>query len=224
MMARSDEATSARGSDRSKPPYETLRDAIVDGTLAPGASLVESALATWCGVSRTPIREALGRLEQDGLVHRAESGLVVRERSPEEILDIYQVRIVVESTAAQEAARRRTEFDCLRLEKALRTGEEAEATDGVARARLNREFHRVVWLASHNEALIDLLHRLSLHLVRYPATTLAHPGRWEEGLKQHREMADAIVSGDQERAAEISKQHFARARDIRLEMWQQDLT
>ena len=73
-------------------PYDMLKRAILSGGLAPGQSLVETSLAEWCGVSRTPIREALTRLEQDGLVHHYDGGLVVRVRSPEEILDIYETR------------------------------------------------------------------------------------------------------------------------------------
>ena len=69
-------------------PYERLRQAIIEGDLRPGDQLVEVALAKWCQVSRTPIREALSRLEQDGLVARSDRGLVVLSRSAEEILDI----------------------------------------------------------------------------------------------------------------------------------------
>src|SRR5690606_26282547 len=82
-------------------PYDKIRDAIVSGELAGGTPLTESSLAAWCGVSRTPIREALLRLEQDGLIVRTERGPVVRSRSPEEILDIYEVRIALEATAAR---------------------------------------------------------------------------------------------------------------------------
>src|ERR1700754_1808293 len=87
--------------DRQPTPYERLKQAILDGELVPGQQLVEISLAQWCQVSRTPIREALSRLEQDGLALRTDRGLVVRERSPEEILDIYDTRIVLEAMAAR---------------------------------------------------------------------------------------------------------------------------
>ena len=91
--------------------YERLKNAIITGELGPGTHLVESSLARLCQVSRTPVREALTRLEQDGLVHQGARGLVVRERSPEEILDIYETRIVLEATAARLAAERHTALD-----------------------------------------------------------------------------------------------------------------
>lgn len=204
-------------------PYEKIKAAILDGTLAPGAPLVESSVAEWCGVSRTPVREALTRLEQDGLVTRGDRGLVVRERSPEEILDIYDVRIVLEETAARLAAERHTAFDLIRLERLLRTGEEIDQSDPVALAESNREFHRAVWQAGRNESLMDLLSRLNSHLVRYPITTLTYPGRWHQALAEHRQLVEAISKRDSAMAAEIARQHLTEARDIRLRLWEQDL-
>lgn len=207
---------------RRRPTYERIRDAIVDGRIEPGTKLVESTVAEWCGVSRTPVREALTRLEQDGLVERSDSGLVVRERSPEEILDLYETRIVLEVVAARVAAERHTSFDRIRLEQLQRAWEQCDPHDGVLLAQRNREFHRGVWLASHNETLLDLLHRLNLHLVRYPATTLSYPGRFEEAAREHAELVEAIARRDVEAAGAITEKHFSRARDIRLELWQQD--
>src|SRR5690606_35558099 len=92
-------------------PYERIKEAIIAGDLAPGQPVVETALAEWCQVGRTPIREALTRLEQDGLLIRTSRGLVVRERSPDVILDIYETRILLEAAAARTAAARRTQLD-----------------------------------------------------------------------------------------------------------------
>ncbi|MGD9988291.1 GntR family transcriptional regulator [Pseudonocardia sp.] len=201
-------------------PYERLRDAIVSGALEPGAQLVESALAEWCGVSRTPVREALSRLEQDGLVRRGERGLVVRERSPEEILDIYEVRIVLEATAARVAAARRTQLDLVRIERLMTALTEVDTSDPAEMARRNREFHKGVWAASHNESLVDLLGRLNMHLIRYPATTLSYKDRWAEALGEHKRLVAAIVAGDATEAGNIAEAHFSRARDIRLRVWE----
>lgn len=202
-------------------PYERLKAAILDGTLAPGSQLVESWAAQWCGVSRTPIREALTRLQQDGLLQRGDRGLVVRERSPEEILDIYEVRIVLETMAAGMAAERHTAFDRRRLQRLLKTTATVKADDSAEMFRANREFHNSVWLATHNEALVDLLTRLNLHLVRYPATTLSFPGRWERALREHAELIDALLQRDAARARLCAESHFTQARDIRLELWDQ---
>jgi len=200
-----------------------IRQAIVDGTFEAGAPLVEGALAEFCQVSRTPIREALTRLEQDGLVLRGPRGLVVRERSPEEILDIYVVRIALEATASQLAAERFTQMDRLRLEKALDACDQADVSDPSDLALKNNQFHRAIWHASHNESLIDLLERLNTHLSRYPETTLAYPGRWEEAIGQHRMIVDAIVARDGQLAHSLTEIHFRRARQIRLQLWGEQL-
>lgn len=202
-----------------RPPYERIRDAIIEGAFEPGEPLVELTIARWCGVSRTPVREALRRLEQDGLVRRGERGLVVRDRSPEEILDIYEARIVLEARAARTAARRRSDFDLIRLEKLLRACEQADPGDAAAIVASNRDFHRGVWASSHNETLRDLLDRLDLHLLRYPATTLATPGRWTEARDQHAAIVASIRAQDGAAAARLAEQHFTEARDIRLAMW-----
>jgi DNA-binding GntR family transcriptional regulator len=201
--------------------YERLKQAIITGELEPGAHLVETALARWCEVSRTPVREALTRLEQDGLVQHGPRGLVVRERSPEEILDIYETRIVLEATAARLAAQRATALDRVRLGHALGLADDVDADDPSALSRANRELHRVIWQSTHNESLIDLLERLDLHLVRFPETTLAFPGRWEEAIAQHREIVAAIAAGDSELASRLATEHFTAAREIRLRLWGQ---
>jgi DNA-binding GntR family transcriptional regulator len=205
--------------DRQPTPYERLKQAIVTGELAPGQQLVETVLAQWCQVSRTPVREALTRLEQDGLVLRTDRGLVVRERSPEEILDIYETRIVLEATAARVAATRRSAIDVITLRRIADGLERLDTVNENAMAGANRDFHRALWRATHNESLIDLLTRLDLHLARYPATTLSQPGRWAEANAEHRAILDAIEAQDLALAADLASGHFAKARDLRLELW-----
>jgi DNA-binding GntR family transcriptional regulator len=205
--------------NRQPTPYERLKQAIVTGELAPGQQLVETVLAQWCQVSRTPVREALTRLEQDGLVLRTDRGLVVRERSPEEILDIYETRIVLEATAARVAATRRSAIDLITLRRIADGLERLDTPDENAMASANRDFHRALWRATHNDSLIDLLTRLDLHLARYPATTLSQPGRWAEANAEHRAILDAIEAQDLALAAELASGHFAKARDLRLELW-----
>lgn len=205
-------------------PYEMLKAGILDGTFEPGSPLVEVQLAEWCGVSRTPVREALTRLEQDGLIQRSDRGYVVKARSPEEIFDIYEVRVVLEALASRTAAERHTRVDLLRLEHALNAWEKATGrSDPSEQQKRNQEFHRAVWAASHSEPLIDLLERLSLHLSRYPATTLTAPGRRESSLEEHRQLLDAIRGRDADGAAELATSHFTTALDIRLAMFEQDV-
>ena len=206
---------------RQTPPYELIKQAILKGELVPGQSLVESVLAATCQVSRTPIREALTRLEQDGLISRSDRGLIVRERSPEEILDIYQARIVLEGTAAAIASERRNEHDVRILRSLVKQTDQVDSGDDDAKVEINRAFHRAVWAASHNDCLLDLLERLDLHLGRYPATTLSFPGRWEEAKQEHVTLVDAVESRDGVKARDTALSHFTKARDIRLQLWYQ---
>ncbi len=208
--------------DRKRSPYERLTQAILTGELLPGQPLIETALADWCQVSRTPIREALTRLQQDGLVVRSDRGLVVRERSPEEILDIYETRIGLEAMASRVAASRRSYLDVMTMRRIADRLDQVDTSHEVAMAAGNREFHRSVWRASHNESLTDLLRRLDLHLARYPSTTLSQPGRWEEGNKEHRAIVEAIDSQDAALAHDLTAAHFTKARDLRLALWAQD--
>src|ERR1700749_32754 len=100
--------TSPRGSIVQPDVYDRLRGEIVTGEFEPGTPLGEEALAQRYGTSRTPVREALRRLEQDGLVESGVRGMRGRARSPEEIQEIYEVRVPLEATVAAAAARRRT--------------------------------------------------------------------------------------------------------------------
>ena len=198
--------------------YERIRDAIVDGTIVPGEIVSENQLAADFGTSRTPVREALHRLEIEALVERLPRGVRVRETSPDEIIDIYDVRITLEGAAARAAAERATELDRRRL-RATQDAMIATGSDSRERAAVNRQFHEAIWAASHSPTLVDLLHRLNVHLVRYPTTTLTGNDRWEAVLREHEELLDAINSRDPLRAREIAEKHMAAAREVRMQMY-----
>jgi DNA-binding GntR family transcriptional regulator len=203
-------------------PYERLKAAILAGDLKPGQPLVETLLAQWCGVSRTPIREALLRLEQDGLVRRSDRGLTVRERSPEEILDIYEARTVLEATVGRVAAERRTDHDVRLLRASVQRGRRVVKDDLPGMVEANQQFHRMLWRACHNESLIDLLERVSLHLARFPETTLAAPGRWRTACREHEQLVDAVEGRRGQDAHDIAMAHFMAARDIRLALFAEE--
>jgi DNA-binding GntR family transcriptional regulator len=198
--------------------YERLRDDIISGVMASGDALGEVAMAERYGTSRTPVREALRRLEQEGLIERGDRGMRVRTQSPEEILDIYDVRVVLETMAARWAAARRTEFDMKRLHAAHKRMLALDGADTRGLVEGNRRFHETLWVASRNSELIDLLRHLNAHLTRYPATTLTWPGRWDAVLAEHTEMIEAIEDRDADRAAAIAESHMGAAREIRLMM------
>ena len=199
--------------------YDRLRKAILSGGFQPGEPVREVQAAELCGVSRTPVREALQRLEQEGLVCWEGAHLIVRRRSPDEILDIYSTRILLEGAVAAFAAERRTDHDLRQLAWALERGGTTSADDVAAMVDVNRAFNRRVWNAAHNESLVDLLERLTLHLLRYPETTLVSPGRWARSQLNHQALRDAIEARDAELARRTAQEHFTQAREIRLALF-----
>lgn len=199
--------------------YEQLRETIVNGHYPAGEPLVETALAAQFSVSRTPIREALRRLEQDGLVERGSRGMHVRSRSPEEILEIYEVRTTLEGAAARAAAERRTPLDLARLDQLHQAMLSASTDNPEDLASANRKFHEMIWSMSHNATLVDLLTRLHAHLIRYRETTLSYPERWDAVLREHQQLVEAIKDGDRERAGKIAEDHMVAARNVRLQMY-----
>lgn len=197
--------------------YDQIRADIVSGDLAPGTALVELTMADRYGTSRTPIREALRRLEQDGLVERADRGMRVRMRSSEEILEIYDVRISLETTAARWAAERRTELDLARLHRSYERMTEIDPKDHAGRAETNQRFHETVWMASHNGTLIDMLRHLNAHLARYPISEMTGD-RWSDALEEHHRLIEAIERRDVAQAAKIAEAHVVASREVRLRM------
>jgi len=202
-------------------PYLMIRNAIIAQELPPKAQLVETALAKKYNVSRTPIREALRRLETEGLVERIGSRMQVREYRPEEMLDLYEVRSFLEEAAAKTAALRHTDMDLMLIERAHQSMMDLKFEEATAAqlAAVNRTFHERIWAASHSAALLDLLDRILVHFIRYPGTTLATPARWNQVLKEHEELVAAIRDRDAERAGKIASAHLEVAKNIRIEMY-----
>jgi len=199
--------------------YNKLREMIITGVLPVGAPLTEPALARQFRVSRTPIREALRRLQQDGLIERGSRRMQVRGLSAEETLEIYDVRIMLETLAARAAAERRTEWDLMKLEQVHASMIAAIPDDPYRLVRYNRTFHETVWAMSHNGTLVDLLSRLHAHLIRYRETTLTYRDRWGHVLEEHRNLVEAIRVGDRATAGQIAEQHMVAARHVRMQMY-----
>ncbi|AKE92035.1 MULTISPECIES: GntR family transcriptional regulator [Rhodococcus] len=194
-------------------PYSELRTRIISGRYAPGALLVPATVGEELGVSRTPIREALIRLELEGLVTKVSRGFVIRERSPEEILDICEARIALESVVARSAALRRTEFDLAMLRRALesaRTGVPDE------RLRAHAEWHIALRVAAHNPTISELMELLDARLHVYDGTASRSTANLDLIEAEHEEIYRAVVDGDGERASELMVVHQTRTRDLRI--------
>jgi DNA-binding GntR family transcriptional regulator len=204
-----------------KEVYRQLRDEITSGALLPGSPLREIPLASRFGVSRTPVREALRRLEQDRLLTPGDRGMVVRAIDHQEVVQIYEMRVVLESEAAGHAARDRRTADLVRLEGLLERDRSLADPDDSIRIRTNLEFHTAIWHATHNPVLVDLLERLTTHLVHIPHSTLSVGDRWHGALDEHARILAAIRERDEATARTVAAEHMTTAREIRLRLLQE---
>jgi DNA-binding GntR family transcriptional regulator len=191
--------------------YALLREHIVEGRFPPGTALLETALSARYGVSRTPMREALGRLAQEGLIERSTRGFQVRRRTPEEIVDIYDARIALESTSAGLAAVRRTEFDLVRLTHLLQ--ERRDARIPASHGQLSRAWHDALRAAAHNQTILDLLARLDTLLEIYRSKKRAAD---DQSVTDHEAILSAIRDRDPAAAEEAMREHLRHMRDRRI--------
>lgn len=210
--------TTGTGRTDAQTVYLRLRAEITSGALTQGTPLREIALAERFGVSRTPVREALRRLQQDRLLEQGSRGLEVRAVDPREVVQVYDMRVLLEAEAAGQAADARGPADLVRLEGLLARDRALEQPDDATRIRTNLEFHAAIWQATHNPVLVDLLERLTTHLVHAPRSTLSVGDRWHHALDEHAALVDAIRDRDEATARRIAGEHMTTAREIRLQL------
>lgn len=198
-----------------KDAYQLILHAIDIGTYRPGDRLVESELAERFGVSRTPIREALQRLETQSLLARDGRSLIVASLDHNQMAELYVVRSELEGLAARLAARHATDEE-VRFLRELVEEDQKLVADPAALARTNRRFHRQVHLASHNRYLVQQLDLVYRSMALMATTSLAAKGRSEVALAEHAAIVDAIQKGDGDTAAEALRSHISRAFEARL--------
>lgn len=199
--------------------HAQLKHDLLRGAFQPGDALREVALAERFGVSRTPVREALTRLLHEGLLERRARGLFVKEIDPEQIMQVYDLRILLEGQAAHEAATARTEVDLMRLQALVERDRTLSDPDDATRLSTNIEFHRALWRAAHNQVLEDLLDRLATHQIHAPTSTLSTGTRWKESLDEHQQIVDAIRGRDAQQAQQLIRAHMSTAKSLRLQMF-----
>ena len=196
--------------------YSLLKADLLAGHLSPGQLVSEASLSKEYGVSRSPIREATIRLQHDGLVERSGQRVRVRDRSFDEIVDIYRVRVFLEGAIAADAADRHTPADLARLQRAVEANSRVDPRDTAAMVASNRAFHRALSDAAHNATLADLQQRLTDQVGARQSTTLSHPGRWEEAIQEHADIVGFVAGRDSAAARSVAEQHMSRARDLWL--------
>jgi DNA-binding GntR family transcriptional regulator len=191
--------------------YDHLRDAIIRGELAPSERVTEEVVASRANVSRTPVREALHRLEIDGLIRTSPRGTTVVEFTAEELAQACVVRDHLEGLAARLAASQRTDLDLVMLDE-LTTEFEAAIGGDVARIiDLNHDFHDVVWDAARNSFLKRQLELVRSLIERRDSTTLGTEDRQRAALAEHRAIVAALRVSDVDAAEVAALEHFHRA-------------
>jgi DNA-binding GntR family transcriptional regulator len=207
-----------KGQSSGSGAYELLLDAIESGSLPPGSRLRETELATRLGISRTPVREALKRLEVQGLVtHQPHHGAVITELGYGEITELYALREVLEGTAARLAAIHATSTEVEILQRMIvhdlsLTGNPKEL------ARRNKLFHRQIHQSGRNRFLSTVLDNMRTSLMLLYGTTLTAPNRANTSLEEHQAIVDAIARHDAVAAETEARQHIVNAFKTRLEL------
>ena len=217
-MALQPEGVRGRGlSSRGMQVYEALIERIRSGELKPGTRLREEDISQLLGVSRTPVREGLARLQARGLVEAGASGLAIPELDRQQIMELYAMRAMLEGAAARFAAENASAGDLATLRHVAEIF--ASSKGGApALAEANRVFHESIYEAAHNRYLARMLEDLNDSLALLPDTTFSVRGRSQAALAEHQAILDAIVARKPYKAEAAARRHIEMAREARLRL------
>jgi DNA-binding GntR family transcriptional regulator len=197
--------------------YRSLVARLRSGELAPGSRLREEDVAAELGVSRTPVREALARLQARGLAGPTSLGVAVVELDRRQIGELYAMRAVLEGAAARFAADNASAGDLALLRHAAEAFA-ALREDAADLARANAFFHEAIYQAARNDYLNRMLEDMNDSLALLPRTTFTIPGRSEEAKAEHAAILAAIEGGDGDRAEKAARAHINKALEGRLKL------
>lgn len=195
--------------------YYNLEEEILGGELKKGDTLTETSLSKRLGVSRTPLRGALHRLAEEGLIEIIPNkGAVVIGVTSEDLVDIYKIRMRLEGLASREAALRISDEDKRRLADSVELSEfYIRKRDAEHLKELDSEFHNIIYRASGNRLLSKTLSELHRNIKAYRKLSLSVPERLESSVSEHREILSAIERGDADEADRLTLAHIEAALD-----------
>jgi DNA-binding GntR family transcriptional regulator len=224
--------------------YESLREAILQGKLKPGERLMEIQLAEELGVSRTPVREAIRKLELEGLLVMAyRKGVYVTDVKARDIIDILEIRAVLEGLAAALAAERITAEELEEIElilhqhkfinsspKFLKGGNQwddfslpADYERNLAHmVEIDTKFHDLIYKASRNKRLEQIITLLKTQIQHFRTTSLAQPGRTRVATEEHKKILEAISERNVFLAQELAQKHIENAEEALLNSLRQE--
>lgn len=197
---------------------ETLRQAIQDGVLQPGERLMEIQLAEELGVSRTPIREAIRKLELEGFVVMIpRRGTYVANISLKDISQVFEIRSALEELAAGLAAERITEDEIEYLERMMvEIGTYIEVGDMEKIVEADVNFHEVLYKASRNLRLVEIINNLREQILRFRSVSMNQPGRLACTWEEHRQLVEAMAEHNAAQARRIARLHMENSEQALL--------
>ncbi len=200
--------------------FETLREAIINATLKPGERLMEIQMAEEMGVSRTPVREAIRKLELEGFVVMVpRKGAYVAGISIKDIADVFEIRAAMEGLAAGLAAERITEEELEQLERILvKIGECVKNKDLEKLIEVDTEFHDTLYKACRNERLVQIVSNLREQIQRARTASLSSPGRSKNALEEHKKIVEAVSERNVELAQMLAREHIENAENAMLDL------
>ena len=197
--------------------YETLREDIKAGRYRGGHRIREEEIAQRLGVSRTPVREALSRLQHHGLLEASPEGLAVTVLSRPQVLELYAMREVLEGAAARFAAQHASPYEIADLRQ-IAAAFASSDRDPSRLAAINVAFHRAIYEAAHNRYLMRTLSELHDALALLQSTTFTVGGRDTGAIDEHGAILAAIEARDADAAELAARRHIQRALEARLQM------
>lgn len=196
--------------------YQSLRKTILHGKLKAGQRLIEETLANQIGISRTPVREALQKLERDELVTRLpKRGFAVREFTKEDVEEIFGIRTALESYAAYLATVHITPEKISALEKKIEELESAlKKGNDEKLIELHTEFHDLLYKSCKSKKLIEMINNLSDYFYRYRSALLRAAGGLRYSNEDHRRMLEAMKRKNPKLVERLVRQHLTRGKEI----------
>jgi DNA-binding GntR family transcriptional regulator len=190
--------------------FNTLREAILRGELVPGERLMELQLASKLGVSRTPIREAIRMLEQEGLaITIPRKGAIVAGMTEKEMQDVLQIREALEELSVQVACDKITDEEIAGLRKNMKSFQRSLDTGDLKKmAQADVEFHDVIYQATDNQKLINMLNNLREQMYRYRVEYLKNPDNHQQLLDEHEAIYQGIVARDKDAVTATMRKHI----------------
>jgi len=195
--------------------YAAIRDAIQEGTLGSGQRVPELNLCSWLEMSRTPIREALRRLQSEGMVEHGQGGLCIARHDLRAVTELYDLRESLEGTAAALAARGADPTE-IRILQATLDAHRTLPDNPNIHAQENTLFHGQIYRAAHNRFLLKSLQSLHDSVALLGRTTFAAPGRIAEARQEHQAIVDAIARRDEAEAEALARKHVRRGYELRV--------